>query len=198
MNNQFTFFWYTSSPFSQWHPSLFTVEGTTFTSAEQYMMYNKAVLFGDFAIAEEIMSLNSLVLKNKDGDLEDYILKRYAEGQISKKEILKDKHLKALWTESQNAIKALGKKVKNYDDTIWIENRERIVEEGNFAKFSQNADLKEALLATKGTTLVEASPYDTIWGIGLKEDDARAKNVSTWRGLNLLGKILTNIRDYRT
>ena len=197
MNNQCTFFWYTSSPFSQWHPSLFTVEGNTFTSAEQYMMYNKAVLFGDSAIAEEIMSLNSLVSKNKHGDSEDYILNRYAEGQISKKDILKDKHLKALWTESQTAIKALGKKVKNYDDKIWIENRERIVEEGNFAKFSQNADLKEALLATKGTTLVEASPYDTIWGIGLKEDDARAKNVATWRGLNLLGKILTNIRDYR-
>ncbi len=197
MNNQFTFFWYTSSPFSQWHPSLFAVEENTFTSAEQYMMYNKAVLFGDFAIAEEIMSLNSLVLKNKDGSSEDYILKQYIEGQISKKEILSDKRLKTLWTESQTAIKALGKKVKNYDDAIWIENRERIVEEGNFAKFSQNADLEEALLATKGTTLVEASPYDTIWGIGLKEDDVRAKNVATWRGLNLLGKILTNIRDYR-
>lgn len=197
MNNQFTFFWYTSSPFSQWHPSLFAAEENTFTSAEQYMMYNKAVLFGDFAIAEEIMSLNSLVLKNKDGSSEDYILKQYIEGQISKKEILSDKRLKTLWTESQTAIKALGKKVKNYDDAIWIENRERIVEEGNFAKFSQNADLKEALLATKGTTLVEASPYDTIWGIGLKEDDVRAKNVATWRGLNLLGKILTNIRDYR-
>lgn len=197
MNNQFTFFWYTSSPFSQWHPSLFAVEENTFTSAEQYMMYNKAVLFGDFAVAEEIMSLNSLVLKNKDGSSEDYILKQYIEGKISKKQILSDKRLKKLWTESQTAIKALGKKVKNYDDTIWIENRERIVEEGNFAKFSQNADLEEALLATKGTTLVEASPYDTIWGIGLKEDDVRAKNVATWRGLNLLGKILTNIRDYR-
>lgn len=197
MNNQFTFFWYTSSPFSQWHPSLFAAEENTFTSAEQYMMYNKAVLFGDFAIAEEIMSLNSLVLKNKDGSSEDYILKQYIEGKISKKEILSDKRLKTLWTESQNTVKALGKKVKNYDDAIWIENRERIVEDGNFAKFSQNADLEEALLATKGTTLVEASPYDAIWGIGLKEDDARAKNVATWRGLNLLGKILTNIRDYK-
>jgi len=191
MNNKFTFFWYTSSPFSQWHPSLFTVKDTVFTSAEQFMMYSKAVLFGDSVIADEILALNKKVLD----DGEDYILKRYAEGQLSTAEILKDKNLKKIWTESQNEIKSLGKKVKNYNEEVWVKNRELIVEEGNFAKFDQNQQLKQSLLNTKGTILVEASPYDKIWGIGLKENDIKAQNEETWEGLNLLGKILTMIRE---
>lgn len=191
MNNKFTFFWYTSSPFSQWHPSPFTVKDIVFTSAEQFMMYSKAVLFGDSIIADEILALNKTVLD--DGD--DYILKRYAEGQLSTAEILKDKNLKKIWTESQNKIKSLGKKVKNYNEEVWVQNRELIVEEGNFAKFDQNQQLKQSLLNTKGTILVEASPYDKIWGIGLKENDIKAQNEETWEGLNLLGKLLTMIRE---
>ena len=196
MNNKFTFFWYTSSPFSQWHPSLFTVKDKNsteivFTSAEQFMMYSKAVLFGDSVIADEILALNKKVLD----DGEDYILKRYAEGQLSTAEILKDKNLKKIWTESQNEIKSLGKKVKNYNEEVWVKNRELIVEEGNFAKFDQNQQLKQSLLNTKGTILVEASPYDKIWGIGLKENDIKAQKEETWEGLNLLGKILTMIRE---
>ena len=191
MNNKFTFFWYTCSPFSQWHPSLFTVKNIVFTSAEQFMMYSKAVLFGDSVIADEILALNKKVLD----DGEDYILKRYAEGQLSTAEILKDKNLKKIWTESQNEIKSLGKKVKNYNEEVWVKNRELIVEEGNFAKFDQNQQLKQSLLNTKGTILVEASPYDKIWGIGLKENDIKAQKEETWEGLNLLGKILTMIRE---
>ncbi len=73
--------------------------------------------------------------------------------------------------------------------------REGIVYTGNYAKFTQNPELKEQLLATRATTLVEASPYDRIWGIGLGEDDVRAKNRQTWKGLNLLGEILTRVRE---
>ncbi len=66
---------------------------------------------------------------------------------------------------------------------------------GNRAKFTQNAALRDQLLATRGTTLVEASPYDKIWGIGLDAKDPRALDASQWKGLNLLGKILTELRE---
>ena len=69
------------------------------------------------------------------------------------------------------------------------------MKDGNRAKFTQNAELRALLLATRGTTLVEASPYDRIWGIGLAATDPRAHDPKTWRGQNLLGKILTELRD---
>lgn len=62
-------------------------------------------------------------------------------------------------------------------------------------QFKQNPELLVALLATKGTTLVEASPRDTIWGIGLSETNPKAQKRETWRGENLLGQILTEVRD---
>ena len=91
--------------------------------------------------------------------------------------------------------KALGRKVRNFDDALWKRERVRIVTAGNRAKFTQNAELLEQLLATTGTTLVEASPYDKIWGIGLDAKDPRAADPTQWKGLNLLGKILTALRD---
>ena len=91
--------------------------------------------------------------------------------------------------------KALGRKVQNFDDAAWKRERERIVMAGNRAKFTQNPELRELLVATKGTTLVEASPYDKIWGIGLAATDPRAQDASQWKGQNLLGKILTVLRD---
>lgn len=91
--------------------------------------------------------------------------------------------------------KALGRKVKRFDDATWKRERERIVKAGNRAKFTQNAELLAQLLATRGTTLVEASPYDKIWGIGLAATDPRAQDPATWKGQNLLGKLLTELRD---
>jgi ribA/ribD-fused uncharacterized protein len=91
--------------------------------------------------------------------------------------------------------KALGRKVRGFDDAIWRRERERIVLDGNRAKFTQNAALKDVLFATRGTLLVEASPYDRIWGIGLAATSPDAKDPAKWRGQNLLGKILTRLRD---
>lgn len=91
--------------------------------------------------------------------------------------------------------KALGRKVTPFDDKVWKRSREQIVYTGSHAKFTQNPALLEQLLATRGTTLVEASPYDKIWGIGLAAKDSRAQDPTQWRGLNLLGKILTKLRD---
>lgn len=91
--------------------------------------------------------------------------------------------------------KALGRKVKRFDDAVWRREREAIVLAGNRAKFTQNPELLPLLLATKGTTLVEASPYDKIWGIGLAASDPRAHDPDQWKGQNLLGKVLTRLRD---
>jgi len=91
--------------------------------------------------------------------------------------------------------KALGRKVKNYSEAVWLSHREEIVFTGNLAKFSQNPDLRAFLLATGNQILVEASPVDAIWGIGLAADDPRAKNPSEWPGLNLLGFALNSVRE---
>lgn len=70
---------------------------------------------------------------------------------------------------------------------LWAVNCRRIVYEANKYKFSQNRQLLDELLATRGTTLVEASPYDTIWGIGMTKDDEGATDRSKWKGKNWLG-----------
>jgi len=96
-----------------------------------------------------------------------------------------------LKTDNPKTIKELGRKVKNYDEATWAENRYAIVLNGNLHKFSQNPELLKVLLKHKGKTFVEASPYDRIWGIGYKASNAIG-NEKSW-GLNLLGKVLTEL-----
>ena len=91
--------------------------------------------------------------------------------------------------------KALGRQVRNFRKERWDENAKSIVYRANEAKFMQNENLLKYLLKTRGTTLVEASPVDRIWGIGLTEDDPRAKNRIQWRGKNWLGEVLTQLRE---
>ncbi len=90
---------------------------------------------------------------------------------------------------------ALGRQVRGFDEGVWALFREGVVFAGNFARFSQNADQRELLFATRGTTLAEASPHDRVWGIGLAADDPRAQDRSQWLGLNLLGEALTRVRE---
>lgn len=169
-NEEFTFFWETESPFSQWYKSKFVgsvysivnkeilpdefTEELEFSSAEQFMMYNKALLFLDRETASKIIKTNN-----------------------------------------PRKQKELGRQVKNFDEEIWKFARSEIVLRGNRLKFYQNEDLKYELLETEGTTIVESSPYDKIWGVGLRESDERIMKRQTWQGLNLLGEILTEIRD---
>jgi ribA/ribD-fused uncharacterized protein len=92
-------------------------------------------------------------------------------------------------------VKNLGRLVKGYNDVLWKEESERIVIEGNYHKFNQQDKLKHFLLSTKDAVIVEASPLDTIWGIGLASDNADAYHPKKWLGLNLLGFALMEIRD---
>jgi ribA/ribD-fused uncharacterized protein len=94
------------------------------------------------------------------------------------------------------AAKALGRQVRGFDEQLWAEKRFAIVVTGNLAKFSQHPDLGQFLLATGDRVLVEASPQDRVWGIGLAADDERAVAPRNWRGLNLLGFALMEVRRY--
>lgn len=146
----YKFFW--NGPFSNWFPCEFIVDNITYNCGEQYMMHQKAILFGDYAIAEKILSL-----------------------------------------KSPKEQKQLGRLVKNYNDKIWNEKRFEIVKRGLVEKFKQNSTLMNELRKYSNCIFVEASPYDRIWGIGYLDKDAE-KNFDNW-GLNLLGKILTEINN---
>ena len=102
---------------------------------------------------------------------------------------------KIMITTSPKEQKALGRTVKPFDINKWNAIVKEIVFKGNLAKFRQNPKLKDKLLDTIGTTLVEASPLDKIWGIGLSAKDEKALNRDTWQGTNWLGEILTNVRE---
>jgi ribA/ribD-fused uncharacterized protein len=92
------------------------------------------------------------------------------------------------------AVQALGRKVRGFDKKLWVAHRLQIVVTANVAKFGQNESLCEYLAGTRERILVEASPKDRIWGIGLAATDARAENPLDWTGLNLLGFALMQVR----
>ena len=159
---EFVFFWghhskegqVTKACFSQWFPSDFEVDGIAYNCAEQYMMAEKARLFGDDEIRTKILA-------NSDPKI----------------------------------IKALGREVKNFSVEKWAPASKEIVVKGNMHKFAQNIDLFQFLQSTGNNILVEASPYDTIWGIGIQESDDGILNPHNWKGYNQLGFALMEVRD---
>lgn len=98
-------------------------------------------------------------------------------------------------SDTPDQVKKLGRKVRNFDPQLWNKHKYEIVKQGNLLKFSQHEALKEFLLSTEDRVLVEASPYDTIWGIGMLETNPKTLNPSQWNGENLLGFALMEVRD---
>ncbi|MEV4706467.1 NADAR family protein [Actinoplanes sp. NPDC049316] len=139
---------------SQWWPSTFTAEGVTFASAEHYMMWRKALLFGDDEAAGRIVAASH-----------------------------------------PRQAKMLGRRVHGFDEEVWAAHRYGIVVDASVAKFGQHAELRDFLVGTRRRVLVEASPTDRVWGIGLAAADERAADPARWRGLNLLGFALMEARD---
>ena len=139
---------------SNWYFSNFTVDGVDYSSMEQFMMHQKALLFNDTDTADKIMAISDF-----------------------------------------GKIKALGRQVHGFDDSIWILNREDIITKGLIAKFMQNKDLKELLLQTGDQTLAECAVHDRVWGIGLSMHDEKRLDQKQWRGQNLLGKCLMTVRS---
>lgn len=139
---------------SNWYPAAFTKDGITFSTMEQYMMYRKAVCFGDVKVAEQILA-----------------------------------------TEDVAEIKALGRLVSGYDESLWNGVRQIVVYEGLLAKFSQNPELWEQLKGTGSAVLAECAVKDRIWGIGLSMQDPDRLERTKWRGENLLGYALMMVRE---
>jgi ribA/ribD-fused uncharacterized protein len=158
----YIFFWshkkttpVSKSCFSQWYDSKFIVEGNEYYSTEQWMMAEKALLFGD-----------------------------------------KEKYKQIIDNHNPKKIKALGRQVKYFNQRVWEENRYKIVVNGNLQKFSQNKELFEYIKTTNKKILVEASPVDMIWGVGLGQDNPDISSPYFWKGLNLLGYALMEVRDF--
>lgn len=98
-------------------------------------------------------------------------------------------------TDDPETQKFIGRHVSNYDDDLWDYARYNVVVEGNWLKFSQNPDLAEGLFDLGDRILVEASPEDRIWGIGLAPQDPLVLDETKWDGKNLLGKAIMEVRD---
>jgi ribA/ribD-fused uncharacterized protein len=143
-----------NSCLSQWYPCSFAIENTTYSTAEHWMMAEKARLFGDSATLEKILT-----------------------------------------AKTPSAAKALGREVSNFDAGKWVQARFDIVVAGNLAKFEQSDALRNFLLSIDEDIIVEASPFDRIWGIGMGMNNPNAQNPQNWRGENLLGFALMAVRQ---
>jgi ribA/ribD-fused uncharacterized protein len=152
VTDRFVFFW--SGWPSQWYKCRFEIDRVTFNCAEQYMMAEKARIFGDAQIEAKVLAATD-----------------------------------------PREQKALGRRVRNFDEARWNSVCREIVYAGNLAKFSQDERLAEVLLNTGHRTIVEASPTDAIWGIGLAKDHPDAQVPARWRGTNWLGVALMQVRD---
>jgi ribA/ribD-fused uncharacterized protein len=130
-------------------------------------------IFNYFCVEQRFMHMKAIMFDDYKSD--DHIMECYDPG----------------------IIKMIGRKVKNYDDDVWAAKRFDIMEEAVYAKFSQNPELREKIINEKGI-FVEASPLDKIWGIGLDKYDPRCHIPEKWKGLNLLGKVLDNVRERLT
>lgn len=140
--------------FSQWWPCRFVHEGQSYSSAEQWMMAEKARLCGDEATRARILA-----------------------------------------EHDPDKVKKLGRRVTPFDAALWAERGEGVVAFGNVLKFGQTPALASYLLSTGDDVLVEASPLDTIWGIGLGAKNPLAREAKSWRGANLLGFALVRARE---
>ena len=156
---EFVFFWKPKAGetgpacLGQWQPTAFDAFDH-YSCTEQYMMAEKARLFGDDDVFAQIMA-----------------------------------------TGDPKTMKALGRKVRGFDAALWDRAKYSIVLNGNYYKFTQNPQLRDYLLSTTGKVLVEASPMDRVWGIGIGATNPDATNPERWRGHNLLGFALMEVRD---
>lgn len=103
--------------------------------------------------------------------------------------------VKVLTVRHPSAAKAVGRTVRGFDEEVWARHRFGIVTDASVAKFSSDAALRAYLLGTGDRVLVEASPRDRIWGIGMGAGNEKASSPARWQGLNLLGFALMQARD---
>ena len=149
----FTLFYSSKSPFSNFYKCNFNIDGKDFyCCSEQYFMHQKAMFFKDYQSAELILNC-----------------------------------------KSPSQMKRLGRRVKHFSDNEWKLVCRSVMKRALWEKFSQT-NLAVTLLATTGTEMVEASPSDCRWGVGLSIDDPRILDKKLWRGENWLGVLLDEVR----
>ena len=102
---------------------------------------------------------------------------------------------KILVSKKPHVHKAYGRKVRGFTEKAWKKRREGAMLEALRAKFTQDAYLREYLINTGDKILCEASPHDLVWGVGLRCNDPDVKDPKKWRGKNLLGKLLMQVRS---
>lgn len=140
---------------SNWYVSDMVIDGRHYFCVEQYMMYKKALLFGDLDVANEILDATD-----------------------------------------PKTIKGLGRKVSNFDEDTWDKHKYQIVLKGVAKKFECNSILRKKLLEfPRDTVFVECSPYDLVWGCGSSRCSRYWQFPDGWRGQNLLGKIIMEVRQ---
>jgi ribA/ribD-fused uncharacterized protein len=144
----------TASCCSQWFPAEFEIDGVKYPTAEHFMMAEKARLFKDAEMLEEILSC-----------------------------------------KTPKEAKAFGRKVRNFDDATWKQHCSQIVVKANLAKFTAHPEFAAWLLETAPLVIVEASMWDRIWGIGMTANAKGARDPKQWKGTNLLGFALMEVRD---
>lgn len=139
---------------SNWYPSRFTIDEVCFTSAEQYIMYQKCLIFGDLASAQKVLATND--------------------------------------PQEQQTI---GRAANGYVEAVWAGMRQLVAARALHAKFSQNDKLRDKLLLTGDAILVECAKSDKVWACGVGLYDTDRFNAGLWRGQNLLGFALMEIRN---
>lgn len=107
----------------------------------------------------------------------------------------KEQQQKIMNTDNPRDQKYYGRQVKNFDDKEWSKISRGVVYKGNMAKFTQNLDMLEELISYGNRKIVEASPTDTIWGIGLAVNDPKIHDEKNWRGTNWLGETIMEVRN---
>ncbi|MBR5040124.1 MAG: NADAR family protein [Clostridiales bacterium] len=141
--------------FCNWYPAEFDYAGRHYLHSEQFMMYQKVMMFGQTALGDEIMR-----------------------------------------TADPEQCKILGREFfDGFDAALWKRTRFVVVKRGIRAKFSQNPSMMETLLATGNAILAECSPRDKDWGILLSTSDPEVQDITKWRGENLLGQVLMEVRE---
>lgn len=139
---------------SNWYPAYFNLDGTTYSSTEQYIMYQKCILFDDMASAVAVLE-----------------------------------------THDPAEQQAIGQNASGFVGTVWNGMKQIIAFRGLMAKFLQNENLKNQLLSTGNAYLVECAYKDTIWACGIRIHETDRHDMSKWRGQNLLGFTLMEVRE---
>lgn len=179
-------FWRPCDPypyFGQWYESEFVLTEKIFNKLpaeiknlnlckDRIDVLKKLSIYEKFPTAEKFMMMSKAVLFN-----DDCVFEKMAK------------------TRSPADDKKLGREVKGFDEDIWNRYSQDIVKIGNYLKFSQSEDLKQKIIATKPHILVEGSPMDRIWGVGMRFDNPDIQNKDKWKGTNYLGICLMFVRD---